>query len=129
MVVDDKDAWEVRLPDLRTRLAVTSGAGILQPDDALFSALIELLFADRGLHIPGDAMRFITGRVHRDYLTAEQVVEATDRLAHAAPARLPNCGRGGGGDRPLRHCRAGAADFADGPQGADRRRPDRPGLG
>ena len=63
-------------------------ARILQPDDALFTALIELLFADRGLHIPGDAMRFITGRVHRDYLTAQQVVEAVDRFAIAERARL-----------------------------------------
>lgn len=88
MVVDDKDAWSVKLPDLRTRLAVTPVARILQPDDALFGALIELLFADRGLHIPGDALRFIAGRVHRDYLTAEQVVEAIDRFAIAERARL-----------------------------------------
>ena len=88
MVVDDQDAWSVKLPDLRTRLAVTPVARILQPDDALFAALIELLFADRGLHVPGDALRFITGRVHRDYLTAEQVVEAIDRFAIAERARL-----------------------------------------
>ena len=87
MVVGD-GPWEVALPDLRTRLAVTPVARILQPDDALFSALIELLFADRGLHIPGDALRFITGRVHRDYLTAEQVVEAVDRFAIAERARV-----------------------------------------
>ena len=88
MVVDDQDAWSVTLPDLRTRLAVTPVARILQPDDALFGALIELLFADRGLHIPGDALKFIAGRVHRDYLTAEQVVEAIDRFAIAERARL-----------------------------------------
>lgn len=88
MVIADQDAWSVKLPDLRTRLAVTPVARILQPDDALFAALIELLFADRGLHIPGDALRFIAGRVHRDYLTAEQVVEAVDRFAIAERARL-----------------------------------------
>jgi chromosomal replication initiation ATPase DnaA len=54
----------------------------------LFAALIELLFADRGLHIPQEALRFITGRVHRDYLTAQQVVEAIDRFAIAEPSRL-----------------------------------------
>jgi hypothetical protein len=88
VMVTGDDAWEVALPDLRTRLAVTPVARILQPDDALFSSLIELLFADRGLHIPGDALRFIAGRVHRDYLTAEQVVEAVDRFAIAERARL-----------------------------------------
>jgi hypothetical protein len=88
MVVDDSNGWAVKLPDLRTRLAVTPVARIHQPDDALFGALIELLFADRGLHIPQDALRFIAGRVHRDYLTAEQVVEAIDRFAIAERARL-----------------------------------------
>jgi Bacterial dnaA protein len=88
IVVDDSDGWSVSLPDLKTRLAVTPVARIQQPDDALFSALIELLFADRGLHIPGEALRFITGRVHRDYLTAEKVVGAIDRFAIAERARL-----------------------------------------
>ncbi|HJS41359.1 MAG TPA: chromosomal replication initiator DnaA [Sphingomicrobium sp.] len=88
MVVDDSDEWAIKLPDLKTRLAVTPVARIHQPDDRLFAALIELLFADRGLHIPGDALRFITGRVHRDYLTAEKVVEAIDRFAIAERARL-----------------------------------------
>lgn len=88
MVVDDSDGWSVALPDLRTRLAVTPVARIHQPDDRLFAALVELLFADRGLHIPGEALRFITGRVHRDYLSAEKVVEAIDRFAIAERARL-----------------------------------------
>ena len=88
MVVDDSDGWPITLPDLRTRLAVTPVARILQPDDALFSDLIALLFADRGLHIPREAMNFITGRVQRDYLTAEKVVEAIDRFAIAERARL-----------------------------------------
>ena len=88
MVVDDSEGWSVKLPDLKTRLAVTPVARIHQPDDALFGALIELLFADRGLHIPGEALRFITGRVHRDYLNAERIVEAIDRFAIAEHARL-----------------------------------------
>jgi hypothetical protein len=88
MVVGDSEAWEVRLPDLRTRLAVTPVARIHQPDDRLFAGLIELLFADRGLHIPREALNFIVGRVHRDYLTAEKVVEAVDRFAIAERARL-----------------------------------------
>ena len=88
IVVDDSDGWVVRLPDLRTRLAVTPVARIHQPDDRLFGALIALLFEDRCLHIPGDALKFITGRAHRDYLTVEKVVEAIDRFAIAERARL-----------------------------------------
>jgi hypothetical protein len=81
-------AWSVSLPDLRTRLAVTPVARLGHPDDALFAALIQLHFADRGLHIPGDALRFMSERLRRDYWTAERAVEAVDRYAMAERARL-----------------------------------------
>jgi hypothetical protein len=80
--------WEVRLPDLRTRLAVTPVTSIGLPDDALFTALIQTFFADRGLHIPSDALRFMGDRLQRDYWTAERAVEAVDRLVLSERARL-----------------------------------------
>ncbi len=88
MITDGDAPWPVALPDLRTRLAITPVTRIAEPDDALFPALVEMLFADRGLHIPVDALRFICQRVHRDYVTAERVVEAVDRHAFAERARL-----------------------------------------
>jgi hypothetical protein len=89
MIVDEvPPAWEIRLPDLRSRIAATPTARINQPDDVLFPALIERLFADRGLHIPAEALRFTATRVTRDYFTAERVVEAVDRFAIAERARL-----------------------------------------
>ena len=81
-------AWSPRLPDLKTRLAVTPVARIHHPDDILFPGLIQLFFADRGLHIPADALRFMSERLHRDYWTAERAVEAVDRYAIAERARL-----------------------------------------
>jgi chromosomal replication initiation ATPase DnaA len=89
MVADDAPpAWSPTLPDLKTRLAVTPVARIAHPDDALFAALIQLHFADRGLHIPAEALRFMTDRLHRDYWTAERAVEAVDRFAISERARL-----------------------------------------
>jgi chromosomal replication initiation ATPase DnaA len=89
MIVDEVPPnWEIALPDLRTRLAVTPIARIQQPDDALFRAIIRLLFADRGLHIPEEALKFISERVERSYWMAERVVEAIDRFAIAERARL-----------------------------------------
>jgi len=89
MVADEiPPAWAPRLPDLKTRLAITPVARIDHPDDGLFGALIQLHFADRGLHIPGDALRFMSERLHRDYWTAERAVEAVDRYAIAERARL-----------------------------------------
>ena len=81
-------AWSPLLPDLKTRLAITPATSISHPDDALFPALIQLHFADRGLHIPMDALRFMSERLHRDYWTAERAVEAVDRFAIAERARL-----------------------------------------
>ena len=80
--------WSPALPDLRTRLAVTPVSRIREPDDALFAALIQLLFADRGLYIARDALRFMAGRLEREYWTAERAVEAVDRHAIAERARL-----------------------------------------
>ena len=89
MVADEvPPAWSPVLPDLKTRLAVTPVARVGHPDDALFAALVQLHFADRGLHIPTDALRFMTDRLHRDYWTAERAVEAVDRFAIAERARL-----------------------------------------
>lgn len=81
-------SWSPSLPDLKTRLAVTPVARIGHPDDALFAGLIQLHFADRGLHIPVEALRFMTERLSRDYWTAERAVEAIDRFAIAERARL-----------------------------------------
>ena len=90
--------WEVALPDLRTRMAVTPVARMLEPDDELFRQLIDLHFADRGLHIPREALRFMAERIQRDYWTAERAVEASTAT------------------RSL----SGAADPADDPSGAGR---------
>lgn len=80
--------WTPALPDLRTRLAITPVVAIGQPDDALFAALIELLFADRGLHVAPEALRFMSQRLNREYWTAERAVEEVDRFAIAERARV-----------------------------------------
>ena len=61
---------------------------IADPDDDLFPALIQLHFADRGLHIPPEALRYMAERLRRDHWTAERAVEAVDRFAIAERARL-----------------------------------------
>ena len=89
LIVDEvPPAWQINLPDLRTRLAITPIARIEQPDDALFGAIIQLLFADRGMHIPDEALKYIGDRVERSYWMAERVVEAIDRFAIAERSRL-----------------------------------------
>jgi chromosomal replication initiation ATPase DnaA len=67
---------------------VTPIARIAEPDDALFKGVLRLLFADRGLHIANEPLRFIADRVERSYYNAERTVEAIDRFAIADRARL-----------------------------------------
>jgi chromosomal replication initiation ATPase DnaA len=89
MVADEvPPAWVPRLPDLRTRLAITPVTTIGQPDDPLFTALMQLLFADRGLHVAPEALRFMAERLNREYWTAERAVEEVDRFAIAERARV-----------------------------------------
>ena len=89
LVADDAPPmWSPKLPDLRTRLAITPVTTINQPDDALFEALIQMLFADRGLHVPRDALRFMAERLNREYWTAERAVEEVDRYAISERARV-----------------------------------------
>lgn len=89
MIVDEvPPAWDVTLPDLRTRLAVTVIARIAQPDDELFRAILRLLFADRGVHVPEEVLKYVSDRIERSYWAAERVVESIDRFAIAERARL-----------------------------------------
>lgn len=89
MIVDEvPPAWDVTLPDLRTRLAVTPIARIAQPDDELFRAILRLLFADRGVHVPEEVLKYVSDRIERSYWAAERVVESIDRFAIAERARL-----------------------------------------
>jgi hypothetical protein len=89
MIVDQVPPdWEIALPDLKTRIAVTPVTRISEPDDILFDALIELHFADRGLHIPREGLRFMSERIHRDYWSVERAVEVVDRFAIAERARV-----------------------------------------
>jgi chromosomal replication initiation ATPase DnaA len=81
-------AWAPTLPDLCTRLAVTPVAAIRPPDDLLFKALIELFFADRGLHVPRDGLQFMADRIDREYWIAEQAVQEVDRFAVAERTRV-----------------------------------------
>src|SRR4051812_44779304 len=77
-------AWDVRLPDLRSRLAATPHLEISRPDDALVGDLIVKLLGDRGIAVPQELPDFLVPRIERTYVAILQVVEALDRamLSH-----------------------------------------------
>lgn len=81
-------AWEVTLPDLRSRLAATPRIEIAPPDDALILSLILKLLGDRGIATPPDVAEFILPRIERSYVAVQQVVDALDRALLSRGGRM-----------------------------------------
>ncbi|WP_442678048.1 HdaA/DnaA family protein [Sphingomonas sp. ASY06-1R] len=81
-------AWEVTLPDLRSRLAATPVVRIEEPDDALAGQLIEKLCHIRGLAAPPELVRYLVPRIERSYLGVHRTIDALDELAYAQRQRL-----------------------------------------
>ena len=91
--------WPVRLPDLASRLRATQAVGIGAASEAMLSALLSKLFADRQLRVDTDVQAWLLTRLPRD---AASVAEAVARLDHAA------LGVGGRITRPLVRLALGA---------------------
>ena len=71
-------AWNVALPDLRSRLAAVPVLTIGDPDDCLARDLIEALFAQRGIAIAPEAASYIVPRMERSYAMIHRIVAALD---------------------------------------------------
>ena len=71
--------WDIKLPDLASRLRATEVATLQAPDDALLSAVLVKLFADRQLLVSPDLIQFLLSRIDRSFASAKATVEALDR--------------------------------------------------
>jgi hypothetical protein len=76
--------WQVRLPDLRSRLAATPVLRIGPPDDTLVGDLLNYLFDRRELDARPDLIAWLVKRVERSHLAVMRVV---DRLEEDADQR------------------------------------------
>ena len=81
-------AWEIKLPDLRSRLAATPHVAIEQPDDPLLIDLIAKLLGDRGVVTPPEVTDFLVPRIERSYVAVQQVVDALDRAMLSQHRRI-----------------------------------------
>lgn len=81
-------AWEVRLPDLASRLAATPRVAILPPDDELIVALMAKLLRARGLNVPPALIHYVVPRIERSYVGVNRVVDALDGASLARRSRL-----------------------------------------
>ncbi len=75
--------WTVRLADLGSRLNSASSVGIGEPDDALISAVLVKLFADRQLKVEEGVIGYMLTRMERSFEAARRLVEAVDAKALA----------------------------------------------
>jgi hypothetical protein len=81
-------AWEIELPDLRSRIGATPKVAIGQPDDILAAAIIEKLLGARGLAAPREVLNYIVPRIERSYVTIQTAVDMIDDTALARRSRL-----------------------------------------
>jgi len=83
--------WRISLADLRSRLLAAPAVAVEAPDDALLSALLVKLFADRQLRVSAELVAFLVPRMERSFAGAARLVAALDAAALAAgrPPTLP----------------------------------------
>ncbi|MEJ2123780.1 MAG: DnaA/Hda family protein [Alphaproteobacteria bacterium] len=75
--------WEIKLPDLRSRLRSAALVTIETPDEALLRAVLVKLFADRQLSVTPDVVDYLLPRIERTMAGAQQAVAALDKAAFA----------------------------------------------
>jgi len=75
--------WPLALPDLASRLQAAALARIDPPDDALLSAVLIKLFADRQITVPPTLIPYLAQRMERSIDAARALVAALDARALA----------------------------------------------
>src|SRR3546814_11282244 len=92
--------WKIGLPDLASRLRAAPTVAVDGPDDALLSAVLVKLFADRQLRVGTDVVAFVVPRMERSFAAARRLVAALDAASLASrrpvtvPPAPPGLGRG-----------------------------------
>lgn len=73
--------WGLALPDLASRMAAIASVQIAAPDDALLSAVLVKLFADRQLAVSPALIGWLLARIDRSLAEARRVVARLDAAA------------------------------------------------
>lgn len=82
------DRWNLRTPDLLSRLRLAPCVNLAPPDDALLRAVLVKLFIDRQLVVDTSLVDYIGLRIERSLARAGEVVMALDREALSRGRRL-----------------------------------------
>lgn len=76
--------WGLALPDLISRLQALPTLRLAPPDDALLSAVLVKLFADRQIIVPPNLIPYLVTRMERSCAAASTLVATLDARALAA---------------------------------------------
>lgn len=76
--------WGVGLADLHSRMQAAALTRLEAPDDALLSAVLIKLFADRQITVPPNLIAYLVSRMERSIAAARDVVANLDARALAA---------------------------------------------
>ncbi|EBA12560.1 DnaA ATPase domain-containing protein [Roseobacter sp. CCS2] len=80
--------WPITLPDLASRMQATTVVQIDNPDDALLSALIMKLFADRQINPQPALVQYLSTRIERSFAAAADIVARLDAAALAQGRKI-----------------------------------------
>lgn len=73
--------WDVKLPDLKSRLAASLLITIDPPDEAMMEGLLQKYFALRGLSISEDALSYLGKRMERSYQYVQLLAQNMNIIA------------------------------------------------
>ena len=73
--------WQVKLPDLASRLGAALRLAIGTPDDVMLAELIAAHAEQHGLILGEGAAAYLVPRMERSHIAAERLVAAIDRLS------------------------------------------------
>ncbi len=73
--------WGIRLPDLASRVQSAALTRIGAPDDALLSAVLVKLFADRQVAVDPTLVAYLTSRMPRSLAAVREIVDVLDSLS------------------------------------------------
>ena len=75
--------WNVKLPDLRSRLRALPQVRIASPDDDTLAAVLIKLFGDRQLAVRAEVVSYLARRMERSFEAARDLVAELDARALA----------------------------------------------
>jgi DnaA regulatory inactivator Hda len=73
--------WQIALPDLASRLRAAPSVQISSPDDALLTAVLVKLFADRQIVIDQQVLDYVVPRIERSFAAVQTFVAKADMTA------------------------------------------------